>query len=1547
MKRSIILLILILLLFIGFIGSLYWLMNTPGGVRWLLSAISRWTPVTIEAQKISGRLGSHLNMERLHLFWPRGEMRVKDFKIRWEPLYLLTGKVMIRDITLEGVEILDHRPKAKAAFVMEWPTLPDFFFWIHGSIKNLRIEKLLYRRLEHNPIAMERLSGHLKWSYGQFTLEEIDLKIAYGIVKGMVELGIAKPTLYLRINFFPSRPIHGIDHLHVNSRLLSVRGSEWIAGNLFIEAMAGPIKRFFFETEIRLARDRLHLQNIHLSRPGQNGTLTGNGWILLTTGGLKMNLKTQFSDLDLSQEVGIKGLISGTLDVEGSPSDYRGTLRIENKKGKWYSGYLSGTFKGGLEGVLLTVHNGFLLNGNVRGNLNLEWTEGFSIRGDLEGKNLDPAGISPDWEGRVNLRIKGTVHWPKGRPVEGRMGVHLLESHLRGQPLIGDIELHFKKTVLHIIKADFKGKGFDLFARGTLYERIIFNADINDLSGLIPNTRGSLLAKGVISWQGHQLIFDLNGQGKNLFIKDITLKSGDLTVRYDEREKLPIELKAKFHKIVYQSFRLDLLVVEASGNLLEHQLTIRVHHPDGQIRTTLKGSYSNQSWSATISELTGSDPISQWKLQSVAQVEISPHRFKLQHFHLSSPKGETVHLHSDLSLKPFQGILKAKWNQLNLARANLWLQKGDLIGWTTGDLLIYWMDEERMRMSGGAYLEGTIKSLSLKIDRAKAKVAFHWDEKLLQASTEIELQNGGQFRAKIFSSQPARMELPKQVRVDSSWESIDLLLLKPWFPKNIVLDGKLSGHLSGEWVEGLRFDHSGFLKVSQGKVKWQHKQEMITNYFQTVDLDWVWKGQTLKGHLNLNLADFAKLNGSFQIPIEPRRPLNIHSQGPLRFSLQGWVNERGLLPFFFPSLIQESQGKIDVNFDAHGTWKNPRLNGFIKLKEVEVHFLQEKLPFLPPMTRISNTYLKLGIHQGVINLNWGEKGLSSSCDLNFGEGVRFQVNVSSPQPAQMVFPERGTVTANWSGIDLSLLKPYLPHQVMLEGGLTGHLSGQWSNGQFHTTGWINVSKGGIRWQNGRGSIYIPLQKADLRWVWRGDHLIGDASLSFIEHGFWKGKFQLPLASRFPVMVRQKGPILLSFEGSFVEKGLLTAIFPGTVEESQGQLHVNLTGNGTWEEPNLKGTLRLEKAGSYLPPVGIRLEDIRAEAEWMKDQIRLTSIKVRSGPGYLDGNALIRFKNWKVSHYEGHLKGDRFQTIRLPELQVLCNPSLDFQGTPEKIKIRGDIRIPELLVLGPPTQDVVRPSPDVIIVDAPEVSKRKFPLDLDVQVRLILGEKVFFKSEGLDVRLVGQLTLKAQDPEKVNADGEIRSAQGHYTAFGQKLELIRGRLIFPGGPVTNPALDGIAARKVGEVQAGVMVSGTLQKPLVKLYSRPAMSDTDILSYIILGQPLGKGTEAVPSLIQAAGAFLSAGESVILQGKLKKIFGLDTLDITIPPGESEVSRSMITIGKYLTPKLYVSLGRSLLTDATLVTFRYTLSKRLEVETTTGTESGATLFYKIEFR
>ena len=57
--------------------------------------------------------------------------------------------------------------------------------------------------------------------------------------------------------------------------------------------------------------------------------------------------------------------------------------------------------------------------------------------------------------------------------------------------------------------------------------------------------------------------------------------------------------------------------------------------------------------------------------------------------------------------------------------------------------------------------------------------------------------------------------------------------------------------------------------------------------------------------------------------------------------------------------------------------------------------------------------------------------------------------------------------------------------------------------------------------------------------------------------------------------------------------------------------------------------------------------------------------------------------------------------------------------------------------------------------------------------------------------------------------------------------------------------------------------------------------------------------------------------------------------------------MTVGKYLSPELYVAFGRSLFSNDYLITTRYSLPKRWEMEgSRRGVETGVDLFYKIEF-
>jgi translocation and assembly module TamB len=499
---------------------------------------------------------------------------------------------------------------------------------------------------------------------------------------------------------------------------------------------------------------------------------------------------------------------------------------------------------------------------------------------------------------------------------------------------------------------------------------------------------------------------------------------------------------------------------------------------------------------------------------------------------------------------------------------------------------------------------------------------------------------------------------------------------------------------------------------------------------------------------------------------------------------------------------------------------------------------------------------------------------------------------------------------------------------------------------------------------------IGLRSASVSWDWRRESLGVVASLALVEQGQVRGSFQLPLPARFPAALDHKGPLQASLAGQVREKGLLTALFPGFIQESRGELTADLRVSGTWEEPKIEGMMKLAGAGAYLPTAGIHVKDLQLAMRLEKEIVRIDSFRALSGPGHIEGTALVRLKGWEVAGYQGRVSGERFQSVYLPELQILSSPNLTFEGVPGRLNIRGDVLLPELIIVSQPARAAALPSRDVVLEGTPKSAEKAFPLVLDVQVRMVLGERVLAKVEGIDAQLDGSIDLVLRSLDKITSRGEIRVVKGRYKAYGMDLEIARGRLFYSGGPVNQPTLDILAIRTVGDVRAGVTAGGILRAPVIKLYSEPVLPDVDILAYIVFGHPLGSGNsgEQAAMMAQVAGSLLSRGQSAALQEQIKNRLGLSTLElqttgdapgrmgykqITVAPAgvspsrqTAGISQTMLTVGKYLTPQLYFSYGRSLFTGGNLFRLRYDIFKQWQIETQTGSESGVDLYYKIDF-
>lgn len=1531
--------LIITLLVVTFAWAIYWFFFTTGGARWLFWAVSEWSPVKIEAREVRGKIAGPLHLQKFHVRWPQGEIQGGSFELRWRPFYLLTGKLVTKELIIKRARVQDNASPGKAEPSLSWPRVPAFLTLLAVEIQTLSVEDLVYRRPDRTLFSIDNLSAHLAWQHGLLTIDPLTLTTPSGRADGRVEMGLLRPSLSLDLNLTPAKATLGLNTLSVKIGLQPGRSPEQVTGQAVITGKslaAEPRRLLRFEGEIGITQNALRLRRLLLSQPGRSGTVTGEGEVIFSGTDPFIRFHLIPTDVDLSPQFPLTTSISGDLKIEGHPSRYRGSFNLSNRKENWRLMGLSGAFEGSLKEIEVSILEGNWIDGIFRGQLKADWGRGLSLSGELQGRNLNPARITPEWQGQVNLDLFGTFQQlPTGGP-EGKVDLRLLESHVRGQALTGGCEAHLSKSVLRISRMNLKGKGFDLSAHGVLQERLTFDADISDLSGLVPAARGRLVSRGWLRWKEHHVAGYFESSGKNLLVAGLNVKALDVRGRVDDGKEAAVELRARMDGLAYQSFSLDSAFVNISGRMDHHTVMIHVHWPKREVKSLFEGTYHEGEWHGKIVSLTGTDPMGSWNLQTWVPLNLSSRGLRLESFVITSAKGEKVAVTVDLRWDRLRGSLSAEWNDLNLARLSPLLNRNDLTGLSTGKFRVRWLDEDRFQFNSTVRLTGAYQHGPMTIRVSRAQGNLDWNEAGLQGLFDIDLRENGRVSVTLSSPQPARFAFPEQAIMKAVWENINLKFVRPWLPSSLGLEGSVTGRATGQWSKGKSFDTQGELEISRGMVWWQREEGPMSDSLKKAYLRWSWGGEQLSGDLSLTFSELGALDGSFQLPVIARLPLSLHHTAPIRISLHGNVEEKGLLSVLLPDLIRESKGQVHLNLNSRGTWKNPQLEGNFQFVDSKVHLLTD---------RRSKKFLMLHLSRGSLSFHWGEKGGSASIMLRFADGGRLNGELSTGEAARMGFPEYGEMKAKWEAFPLELFHSWLPEGFQLEGALSGHLDGQWSpGGRMDTRGALMISRGALNWRMNEGVITAGLQKADIAWVWKDESLRGDLSFSLREYGHIDGSFQLPLNAQLPVVVRPDGPIRISLQGQVQEKGLLSAFLPGAVQESHGQIDLNMNIHGTWQNPSFEGNLQLSKSGAYLPGLGIHVKDLAAQARFAENRLEVTSFHARSGAGHVEGKASVWREGWRVSRFQGKLRGERFQTIYLPELQVLSSPRLDFTGTTEKLTVRGEIGLPEVLISGPQTEDVVRPSADVVIVDPGETPTEGFPLTLDLNVRLIFGEKVLVRAKGIDARLAGDITLRAHDTKTITASGEIRVAQGHYSAYGQKLDITRGRLLFTGGPVDRPTLDILAIRKVRDVQAGVIVTGTPQTPVVKLYSRPAMPDTDILSYIILGQPLGGGKEQIPALMQAAGMLLSAGESAALQSQLKSKLGVDTLDIEA--GGDEVARSMVTVGKYLTPKLYISLGRSLVTDATLVTLRYTLSRRWEIETRTGTETGGILYFKVEF-
>ncbi len=436
--------------------------------------------------------------------------------------------------------------------------------------------------------------------------------------------------------------------------------------------------------------------------------------------------------------------------------------------------------------------------------------------------------------------------------------------------------------------------------------------------------------------------------------------------------------------------------------------------------------------------------------------------------------------------------------------------------------------------------------------------------------------------------------------------------------------------------------------------------------------------------------------------------------------------------------------------------------------------------------------------------------------------------------------------------------------------------------------------------------------------------------------------------------------------------------------TEGSLIGDFSLSGTPDNPVATGAISGERLGVMLVEQGLRLGGGMLKARFDADRLYLDDLSFTSPsrvqpnenridyaglavrPGSATATGAVELATGEGSF---RINADRLPILQRRDLWLMLSGEGQIKTGWDSMVVTGSVTVPAGFI-GPTRTGAPTLDDDVVVRGRTKPQEKPFRITADVDADL--GNALYLHAFGVDTRLAGAIRLRARPGEPLRASGRIETRDGQYDAYGQRLSIDKGLITFQ-GPLDNPTLSIEAVRKGLAVEAGVQISGSAQRPKVRLISEPNVPDAEKLSWIVLGRPPGGNSDGDAGVLVAAAGALLGDQTGGLTNQIANTFGIDQIMIaqsenrglghgatsqvagsatgfsssSASAGGGTVAGQVAMLGKRLTRDISLTYEQSLSGSESLVKLSYALTRRLSMVARAGSDNAIDLHYNISFR
>jgi translocation and assembly module TamB len=543
-------------------------------------------------------------------------------------------------------------------------------------------------------------------------------------------------------------------------------------------------------------------------------------------------------------------------------------------------------------------------------------------------------------------------------------------------------------------------------------------------------------------------------------------------------------------------------------------------------------------------------------------------------------------------------------------------------------------------------------------------------------------------------------------------------------------------------------------------------------------------------------------------------------------------------------------------------------------------------------------------------------------------------------------------TDHWNGqvvmhaMPLGMLRPWFPDFLDVKGNADLRLNARRQGGETGIDADLVLSPGMVLFQLDTDQYQrFSYDSGTIKLTFNQGRLNTDAQVHFTDNATpVKARLQMTGLDHFlapdPAAIGLKG----SISGRVKNLDFIATLTP-YITDVHGALGIDMDVKGTLARPVVSGQFHLTDAGFHVPDLGIELEKMSIRGNTTPSGAYEIAGQWQSGKGSVHVKGTLREGAQGEPLLHATLSGKDAEIINLPEAWAVASSALTLDLSPKEDAVSGNVSVSHGMIDLDELKSRTPVSKDVVFVNGKEKpdARRLPPMKTDVTVNF--GDDIKLKGQGLKGKFKGKLAIQSDKEYELLGNGELQIVDGTYSAYGQTLKIEEGKLVYQQAPLDNPELRIRAVREVEDVTAGVRVDGFLNNPVVTLFSTPSMKEEEILSYLVFARPLdnlsvGEGTDLI-----SAATNLGLQNSGFITSSIANTFGIDEFKIKSTTDTSGKQQQSVVIGKYLTPKLYLSYGVSLFESLATVKIRYDISKHWSLEAQQGKETGADVLYKIK--